>query len=909
MIPNYPGAFNNNIPIGNNPLQYDPMQEMDYQTEVLNITKIKEGLYIGDQIAATNLDVVIQFKLTHMINSTGKQIINAWETIGIKYLTLNWQESPSQNLFDSLDEIANKIVDFIEDSFNKGEGLLAYSARGQNRVCIVILIYLMKKYKWPLNKCLEFLRNRKQDIDIPNYFMEQLKNFEGRMIKRGEGIINIPWSEENLPSADERLMRNTYVNGLKSEVYNAKIVPSEMKKKNHIAWADFNPIKKQNLEVINLNKDLFFQKDIKNILNHKKMRPSHSCMKGKRKLYDDDTFEEKRFDGNRTMSENPGKMKFMEGNVFNSDMMNNIKTLNPNNQNMNYNINNFQNINSKINYSGMMKNNFINNNNKENNQINIVNNPQNIQQKINMNNNKKNYEIPLQTGKQNNIFVNTNNIYNDELENLPFNYTQMYNNFKNNNNKNISNNNQRINMQNNPPKKTNNQNEIKNNNFNNTYSVPIQKNSPLINNNNNNQNINYRGNIVNNTTSINSKNMKNYPNFKENIYMDNQNNEKGKIIYAEKYEQIVNNNIHNIIINQEPNKQEMKKIKNIKNAMNNNIDSEIGPIPNINFNQTSASMNFTGDNFGYYMNQTNNKMNKSQNIKNPQNIISKNNENQKNLNIHNIFNMNKDDFQNGKMNAFTGNKDQKFRPSDYTNNNINKNNNFMNYTPIHRQQDFLNNNNQKQDSYLDFRNNQNQNKPINNFNPSLMKKSSSNNSIKNPNLHNNNRKGNLYNRPRSQNGPVKIKNDIIRKPTTPDQINHYKGNNNNPLNPRFNNYGGIQRSINYGSKTPTRNDNNIHNRPSTAPQKEKNNSLYGNNINNNKYGNIRRSVNNNNMSGPTKRLPSPQIHSNNTLNRPQKNNPRYRAPSPVIRSNNNLNSMGIGTIKRSAGNQIHNKIF
>ena len=143
MIPNYPGAFNNNIPIGNNPLQYDPMQEMDYQTEVLNITKIKEGLYIGDQIAATNLDVVIQFKLTHMINSTGKQIINAWETIGIKYLTLNWQESPSQNLFDSLDEIANKIVDFIEDSFNKGEGLLAYSARGQNRVCIVILIYLI----------------------------------------------------------------------------------------------------------------------------------------------------------------------------------------------------------------------------------------------------------------------------------------------------------------------------------------------------------------------------------------------------------------------------------------------------------------------------------------------------------------------------------------------------------------------------------------------------------------------------------------------------------------------------------------------------------------------------------------------------------------------------------------------
>ena len=54
MIPNFPVAFNNNIPIGNFPLQYDPTQEIDYQTEVLNITKIKEGLYIGDQITTTN---------------------------------------------------------------------------------------------------------------------------------------------------------------------------------------------------------------------------------------------------------------------------------------------------------------------------------------------------------------------------------------------------------------------------------------------------------------------------------------------------------------------------------------------------------------------------------------------------------------------------------------------------------------------------------------------------------------------------------------------------------------------------------------------------------------------------------------------------------------------------------------
>ena len=63
--------------------------------------------------------------------------------------------------------------------------------------------------------------------------------------------------------------------------------------------------------------------------------------------------------------------------------------------------------------------------------------------------------------------------------------------------------------------------------------------------------------------------------------------------------------------------------------------------------------------------------------------------------------------------------------------------------------------------------------------------------------------------------------------------------------------------------------------------------------NNIKYGNIKRNVNNN-FNGPNKRLPSPQIHSNNILGKTKKNNPRYRAPSPVIRSGNNLNNMGIG---------------
>ena len=153
----------------------------------------------------------------------------------------------------------------------------------------------------------------------------------------------------------------------------------------------------------------------------------------------------------------------------------------------------------------------------------MVNNPENIQRKTNMNNNNINYDNNiLQPGKQNNIFVNTNNNYNNnELHYLPFSYTQMYN-INNNINNNNPNPNQRINLENNIK-------WYEKNNYNNTYFDPNQKNSSLIN--NNNQNTNYRGNIGN-INSINSNNIKNYPNFKENIYMNNQINDKGKIIYA-----------------------------------------------------------------------------------------------------------------------------------------------------------------------------------------------------------------------------------------------------------------------------------------------------------------------------------------------------------------------------------------
>ncbi len=120
---------------------------MDCPYDIINLTKVRDGIFIGNSLTASNLDIVVHFKITHMINTSGDKSLNIWEKIGIKYMTINWAEVQKQLLFDRDDQIADIIVKYIDHACETGEGIFVYSVKGQNRACIAIIIYLMKKYK------------------------------------------------------------------------------------------------------------------------------------------------------------------------------------------------------------------------------------------------------------------------------------------------------------------------------------------------------------------------------------------------------------------------------------------------------------------------------------------------------------------------------------------------------------------------------------------------------------------------------------------------------------------------------------------------------------------------------------------------------------------------------------------
>ena len=261
---------------------------MDYGTEIINISKIKDSFFIGDKIAGTNLDVLIQFKISHIINAAGNQIINQFECIGIQYYTLYWSENPNQNLFDPNDEIVDKILLFIRDSFIRGEGLLIHSVKGKNRCCIIVIIYLMKKYYWSVNKCIDFLKSKKEDIEIEPYFIQQLLSYEIRLSKITH-TKTTNWNEITFKDNDEQLLRNTYVNGLPVKQLNLFEIDGInnnikedkgnliKKNKNHINWAEEDKLINYNFE-----KELLFQNEIMPINCHMTTKPIKSSIKKKK---------------------------------------------------------------------------------------------------------------------------------------------------------------------------------------------------------------------------------------------------------------------------------------------------------------------------------------------------------------------------------------------------------------------------------------------------------------------------------------------------------------------------------------------------------------------------------------------------------------------------------------------------
>ena len=445
---------------------------MEIYSEMINITKICDGIFIGDSTAGTTLDIIFEFKISHMINTASNLVPSQFSSIGIKYLNFNWTENPLSKIPIITDDLAVKVVNFIDSCLKNGDGVMIFSLKGQNRCCVTIIIYLMKKYFWSLEKCKQYLLSKKQDMKITKCFLEQLHNYEIHLHKiYPNKKKSTNWTEVDIKDNKELLMTNTYINEVELKKKNDII---EFKIKNsirHVGWADdTHNFKNENnnerkLVNCNIENDLYFKKNVQNITCHLTYKDLKSIIKNNKdedknnkndnnnnEIKIDSSLEEKNKNGKMELFNTQNIMKDKndkEGKLEDSKNEEKIikdkltEKINKNGEklkenNLNYKNNILENKES-LNEIKINKECSKNNNNKLN--LNIIKNSNEKEQNNNLNTNKRlQINMPLKEYDKIGLDKNINIHNNININNMK---KKQYNNFIDNDNinKNLKNNN------------------------------------------------------------------------------------------------------------------------------------------------------------------------------------------------------------------------------------------------------------------------------------------------------------------------------------------------------------------------------------------------------------------------------------------------------------------------------------
>lgn len=93
---------------------------------------------------------------------------------------------------------------------------LIHSFDGANRSLVMLVAFLMNRYKWKLSKALEFVRSKQLFIGLSEHYIEQLEILEHILMQAG-----IPLSSEwriEYTSTEEEIVSKTFLNSQEIEI-------------------------------------------------------------------------------------------------------------------------------------------------------------------------------------------------------------------------------------------------------------------------------------------------------------------------------------------------------------------------------------------------------------------------------------------------------------------------------------------------------------------------------------------------------------------------------------------------------------------------------------------------------------------------------------------------------------------
>lgn len=198
--------------------------------------KVKDGLFVGNQEAAVDLDFLAENQVSGIVNCAGRSVPNQLETMGIRYLTYNWLDNDSQIILEKGSSVVDDVTMLIETTIDRAESILVHSVYGQSRSCCLIAAYMMKRYRWRLRKVMNFLMFRRLEIQMKPGFIKQLEEMEKQLL--AEYDLSLDWERHGCKDDDEAILRNSFCNAQGELAEPLRLSDSALWEPTKLKWSD-----------------------------------------------------------------------------------------------------------------------------------------------------------------------------------------------------------------------------------------------------------------------------------------------------------------------------------------------------------------------------------------------------------------------------------------------------------------------------------------------------------------------------------------------------------------------------------------------------------------------------------------------------------------------------------------------
>jgi len=135
-----------------------------------DINLVVPHLYIGNERAAVDKDLLASLNITHIVNISG-DITSSSVSDNIKCFIVKLNDS----VFESLDDAFWEAVTFTKNAIDNESNVLVHCRRGISRSAALCLAYLMQYRNMTLESALTLIQKQRPQISINQGFITQLK--------------------------------------------------------------------------------------------------------------------------------------------------------------------------------------------------------------------------------------------------------------------------------------------------------------------------------------------------------------------------------------------------------------------------------------------------------------------------------------------------------------------------------------------------------------------------------------------------------------------------------------------------------------------------------------------------------------------------------------------------------------